>query len=240
MVQAPPALVMGNPTMGNQIQPRNRHSNAVNPLNANDQAKAMRRNLPGTGGANKHPQNVNHGHNRQQTNAAVKLNPLQATPTFNLQDHHYAYHQKIHRHLNPMPNPLHPPPNAGGYIANGPPPPAHTAAPHTAAPIAPATNRMFPNHHSLPLPPHSQQTHKPSTSKVTGTATVGNPGTNFMHNLQPAKNIPGQIGVPGTSGIGLPIGGNNSGNGRNNTQSHNTHHISTSTQPLPRSKSTSR
>ena len=227
------------PGLGNQYPIQSRHQNAANQLNANEHAKRMRVNLPGTSGATNHPQNVNPVHNNgQQNNAAMKLNPLHATPTFNLQDHHYAYHQKIHRHLNPMPNPLQPPPNAGNYIGSGPPPPAHNAVPHTVAPIVPAS--LFPNHQPLPLPTHLQLAHKPSTSKLTSSAAtvVGNPGTNFMHNQQSQgnKNIPSKNEMPSTSGIRH----NNLGHNTNQVpQPLNTHRISTTTQPLPRSKSTS-
>ena len=235
------------PVVVNQFPPQNRHQNVTNNLNANEHAKRMRANLPGTNGATNHPQNINNMHNNgHQTNATFKPNPIHATPTFNLQDHHYAYHQKIHRHLNPMPNPLQPPPNAGGYMVNGPPPPAHTAVPRTVdlAPIVPAQNPMFSPMSSLlksqPLPSHHQQAQKPGTSKVTSSAAtiVTNPETNLIHNphLQGAKNIQANHGIPSTSGIRH----NNSGNDKNQLPHPlNTQRISTTPQPLSRSKSTS-
>merc|ERR1719273_2734979 len=102
-------------------------------------------------------------HNNQYTNHMANPNPLQVTTGLHMQDHHYAYHQRIQRHLNPVPNPIQPPPNAGAHVGNGPPPPAHSGIPQTVdLALTPQTTSFLSHHNSLPPTAHPQRAHQAS------------------------------------------------------------------------------
>ena len=154
-------------------------------------------------------------HNNHYNNAAINPNPLLVPPSLHMQDHHYAYHQRIQRHLNPVPNPIQPPPKAGSFRGSGPPPPAHHAIPHTVdLPPVPtstsSTSVIHPN--SMPPPLHPRPSPHQSTSNLARRLNQG-PSSNTVHNSNPQKkkNIDSQNNLgPIKANVAYPSGASGS------------------------------
>ena len=242
-----------NQVTGNQTRPHNRQQEVPNQLNAVPVNNVKHTNVRPTGAAVatfNQPQMVNPMHHTNQyNNTATNPNPLLVPPSLHIQDHHYAYHQRIQRHLNPVPNPIQPPPNVGSYRGNGPPPPAHPVVPHTVdlPPLPPVTNALFSHRNSLPPPAHPQHVHHTNTSapasNVPNMAITA--GSSFMnkpksqrqknHNIQD-KSIPIGTNVypPSTSGAQL---NNTPRADLKHSGSTNTNIITATSQTLGKSKS---
>ena len=213
------------PQIPNQVgviptQPNHRQQNVPNQTNVISNAVAShinkqadtRTNVPFFGPMNQHPVVKQMQHNNQYINPVA--NPLQVATGLHMQDHHYAYHQRIQRHLNPVPNPIQPPPNAGGHVGNGPPPPAHSGIPHTVdlVSLTPVTASLFSHHNSLPPIAHPQRAHQPSTSTMLKPIPnmTGNLGAAIMRKTKSpiVRNTEANLGTisaatftPGTSGM---------------------------------------
>ena len=203
-------------TAANQKQHHNKHqilpiqpnviSNSATPHNIQRTDARSNGSLPST---SNQPRIVNQNHqNDQYNNTTHNQNPLLVPPRLHMQDHHYAYHQRIQRHLNPVPNPIQPPPNAGSQKGKGAPPPAHPAIPHTVAlpPLPPVTSGMLlRHHHNVPPPAHPQRVQHQNIKTTTGNVPhmAEASGTRPLQRLQSQKPKPGrnlvQLETLGTS-----------------------------------------
>ena len=118
-----------------------------------------------------------HPNRNTQTHLPSTTNSLLVPPRLPMHDQHYAYHQRIQRHLNPVPAPIPPPPSIGGHRGNGPPPPAHPVIPHTVAlpPLPAVTSNILPliRPPIQPPPAHPQrgQYPKPVINATAGTSS---------------------------------------------------------------------